>query len=401
MPFLYYAVRKGRVPGVYSDWESCKAQTNGCPNQYKGFDSYAEAVAWFQHGNQQATIGRNDQKQSERLQQLNPSNLYGTRPKRQPWDTRVADAAKVKVEAPDASQSFFTQVPKFEADPQLSFDDEFHRFASSQNLKLGSKEWREQRTGAISHELKYHYSHCQNTDDEGKDVNEQQSPEQERLVIYQNMCLEAGLIPLGSIEACVTKLKGILVNIVDYIDYKRGLKPIKIWAPKDFYAFRAYSLDPRHRIDLETAKSDEFLAALLQRLRGPGCEETFISRRAAARNASKTSVLATASSTATDMKNLAKEKSNFGGESGQTEIIIIPDSDSECSSPTSTVEEDTSTLPSSPDSSVILQDKESPCSSQKRMKRSLSEALEDEEKLSHRQSDIRELTHKRRRAGYA
>lgn len=40
----YYVVWRGKKPGIYSDWESCKEQVNGVVGaQYKGFDSLAEA----------------------------------------------------------------------------------------------------------------------------------------------------------------------------------------------------------------------------------------------------------------------------------------------------------------------------------------------------------------------
>lgn len=41
----YYAVRIGLTPGVYTDWETCKAQVNGVPNAtYKSFKTYEEAA---------------------------------------------------------------------------------------------------------------------------------------------------------------------------------------------------------------------------------------------------------------------------------------------------------------------------------------------------------------------
>ena len=40
----FYAVKKGLTPGIYTDWDSCKAQINGFPGaQYKGFATKAEA----------------------------------------------------------------------------------------------------------------------------------------------------------------------------------------------------------------------------------------------------------------------------------------------------------------------------------------------------------------------
>lgn len=47
MPF--YAVAKGKIPGVYQDWDTAKAQVNGYPNaRYKKFSTMAEALAFNQ-----------------------------------------------------------------------------------------------------------------------------------------------------------------------------------------------------------------------------------------------------------------------------------------------------------------------------------------------------------------
>ena len=43
----YYAVKVGEKPGVYTDWESCKAQVEGYKGaQYKSFKSMEEAAAF-------------------------------------------------------------------------------------------------------------------------------------------------------------------------------------------------------------------------------------------------------------------------------------------------------------------------------------------------------------------
>lgn len=43
----YYAVKKGRRPGVYSTWDACKKMVDGFPGaQYKSFPTLAEAQAF-------------------------------------------------------------------------------------------------------------------------------------------------------------------------------------------------------------------------------------------------------------------------------------------------------------------------------------------------------------------
>lgn len=44
----YYAVKKGKLTGVFGTWEECKAAVDGCPGaEYKGFASLAEAEEYL------------------------------------------------------------------------------------------------------------------------------------------------------------------------------------------------------------------------------------------------------------------------------------------------------------------------------------------------------------------
>lgn len=45
----YYAVRKGKTPGIYFSWEDCKRMVDGFPGaQYKSFQSLTEAQAFVE-----------------------------------------------------------------------------------------------------------------------------------------------------------------------------------------------------------------------------------------------------------------------------------------------------------------------------------------------------------------
>jgi len=44
----FYAVVKGKTPGIYRTWSECEAQVKGCANEYKGFATYDEAVFFMQ-----------------------------------------------------------------------------------------------------------------------------------------------------------------------------------------------------------------------------------------------------------------------------------------------------------------------------------------------------------------
>jgi hypothetical protein len=43
----FYAVRRGRVPGIYYSWHECEAKVKGVSNEYKSFKTYEAAVEWY------------------------------------------------------------------------------------------------------------------------------------------------------------------------------------------------------------------------------------------------------------------------------------------------------------------------------------------------------------------
>ena len=45
----YYCVINGRTPGIYTNWEDCKAQVNGFKGaKYKGFATIEQAQQYIQ-----------------------------------------------------------------------------------------------------------------------------------------------------------------------------------------------------------------------------------------------------------------------------------------------------------------------------------------------------------------
>ena len=64
MAYKFYAVHKGRKPGVYTDWPSCRSQVEGFKDPvYKGFDNFMDAVKFVREGE---TTGRSGQKGKSR-----------------------------------------------------------------------------------------------------------------------------------------------------------------------------------------------------------------------------------------------------------------------------------------------------------------------------------------------
>ncbi|GAB0137782.1 hypothetical protein EsDP_00006035 [Epichloe bromicola] len=163
------------------------------------------------------------------------------------------------------SQSHFSKFDNFTPDDDASFDHEFARLASSQSWVPGSQEYTQERTIAMRLELKLHYfsSKLHPIGDVGEDLTEK-----EKLEGYQGLCREVRIPPSDSIAECKKQLKNTLVNIVDLIDARRMRKEVKVW--HNFEAFRDYTLQDEHRVNMHEAKKDGgYLASLLQRLREP------------------------------------------------------------------------------------------------------------------------------------
>ncbi|KAL7919485.1 hypothetical protein ACQKWADRAFT_301250 [Trichoderma austrokoningii] len=165
---------------------------------------------------------------------------------------------------PPSSQSHFAQFEHFTPNDNASFNDEFTRLASSQNWIPGSQQYTRERTIAMRQEIKLHYF----SQSQPLDGTDEELTEEEKLEGYQNLCQEVRIPPSESIAECKRHLKKTLVNIVDLIDARRTYKEVKVW--DDFEAFRDYTLQDGHMINMEEAKKDGgYLASLLQRLRGP------------------------------------------------------------------------------------------------------------------------------------
>lgn len=95
---------------------------------------------------------------------------------------------------------------------------------------------------------------------------DEEPTDEEKLKGYQTLCHEVGISPSDSIAECKKQLKNTLVNIVDLIDTRQTLKKVKVW--HNFKAFRNYTLQDGHRINIDEAKKEGgYLACLLQRSR--------------------------------------------------------------------------------------------------------------------------------------
>ena len=78
----YYAVRVGKTPGIYNDWETCKTQIDGYPKAvYKSFKTLAEAQEWFSERSPENT---SKHKLQASFQEKNESTDSSERPAPEP-----------------------------------------------------------------------------------------------------------------------------------------------------------------------------------------------------------------------------------------------------------------------------------------------------------------------------
>ncbi|QHN76952.1 uncharacterized protein DS421_19g648440 [Arachis hypogaea] len=59
--YPFYAIRKGKDPGLYRNWNDCKDKVLGVSNsEYKGFKDEQKAVEWLKRGGVHVAGGRNN-----------------------------------------------------------------------------------------------------------------------------------------------------------------------------------------------------------------------------------------------------------------------------------------------------------------------------------------------------
>jgi hypothetical protein len=226
MAIPYFAVARGKKPGLYSNYEDARDQTDGFHNP-----------CWTECPNRASALRYMEQNGVRRS------------------DVRLFIRA-------------FREQENFKPQSSLSFEQEFKLFASSQNLQHGH-EIRSAKVNAMRDEIIYYYlteglmlhqvdGHTRNT----KVTNDQ------RLHIYQAMCRQSGKKPHDTLEACLTELKckPPYVNLLDFINVFRTGHKVNTF--DDWHDFCVYTR--KKRVDLEYAKKSEFLAPFLQNLnQGP------------------------------------------------------------------------------------------------------------------------------------
>ncbi|KAF1993281.1 hypothetical protein P154DRAFT_527873 [Amniculicola lignicola CBS 123094] len=223
----YYAVINGDQTGVYHKWYGpggAADASNGTLTPTKGFGSLAEA----------------------KVHLLN----------------KGIDVARIQIFGSHFAQHLSNN--EFEPDFTAPFNQEFQRFAKFKGIPFGSQEYRKERTAAIDNDLRTQFT--QGLPDS------QNSEEENQLRIFQAVCEEVGKTVHDSVEQCLRELKNGLpyINIINLLDCRRtggktGLE--KFYDKADFIE---YTKRPGNMVNLQYAKEDGILRALLQDLSSGG-----------------------------------------------------------------------------------------------------------------------------------
>lgn len=233
----FYAVARGRKPGIYGSWLECCKQVNGFSDaRYKKFKDISDAVEFV--------------------------TVYG-------------------------GDGHFSQFKSedFEPDSTASFSEEWARLSQSQGWKRGTEHYREQRAAALRNEIQTHFfappsrqlpaiKQEEQEDTEAgplSEIDHQRHEEAVKLHGFQSMCQAVGKPPGATVLQCEIILKHTFVNIVDLINASRAGRDTTRLAWTNFEQFMAYTLSPLQEktIPAREAKKDPILRCFLQDFRRP------------------------------------------------------------------------------------------------------------------------------------
>lgn len=249
----FYAVARGRKPGIYHDWDGCREQVNGFSGaRYKKFLSLAGAQEFCA--------------------------VYG-----------------------EGGHFSLFKSEGFQPDEKASFSNEWARLSGSQGWARGTWQYQKQRAAALRNEIQKHFFASQSTElpvvkeEEGagaptvkkeehedagleavSEFNQQRHEAALELLGFQSMCRAVGKNPGDTKEQCETILKSTLVNIVDLLNARRLGRDTTTLPWTDFDAFKAYTLNSYDdkTIPCKEAKNDPILRCFLQNFsaaRGRNC----------------------------------------------------------------------------------------------------------------------------------
>lgn len=242
----YYAVAKGRRPGIYTDWSNCSTQVTGFPgSKFKGHATLEQAKEWMRDCNVEQYAVVIEQSQ------FSHNSLVWSEP-------NISTPTAARAHAPSGTIS-----------PLLPFSSTWKPFGElSQEVKFQftqeicasqghdvkpqavKQEYERQRTRAMHDALEMRFFAGAASKLEG----------------YRALCRAVRIEPSDTIQECRDDLRGTLINIVDLLDAAHFDKPVKVWLHEEWNAFVAYTKKPKHCFYVDEAKESEYLQCFLQKL---------------------------------------------------------------------------------------------------------------------------------------
>lgn len=243
----YYAVAKGRRPGIYTDWPDCSTQVTGFPgSKFKGHATLEQAKEWMRDYNAEQYAAVIEE----------PHSISGNSTPRSEPKVSTPTATRAHALAGTISPSLpfsLTWKPFGELSPEVKFQFTQEITASQGHdvkPQAVKQEYERQRTRAMHDALEMRFFVGAASKLEG----------------YRALCRAVRIEPSNTILECRDDLRGTLVNIVDLLDAAHFDKPVKVWRHEEWRAFVAYTKDPKHCFYVNEAKKSEYLQCFLQKL---------------------------------------------------------------------------------------------------------------------------------------
>ncbi|ORY68940.1 uncharacterized protein BCR38DRAFT_482414 [Pseudomassariella vexata] len=215
MPFSFYAVARGRRPGIYPDWDSCKAQVDKFKgNRYQGYNSMQEAEEYMR------MYGASDcSSLVNRSQQAGPASSLPFRERWKPYP-EIARSQRVKASS------------------------------KAEYRKSRNKYYKKRSMAVVQEVIDLFFS----------------DPDLGMLKCWQRLCRAVRIEPRDTENQCKADLRGTLVNIFDLIEAVHENKPVPVWPLEQWAEFKNYTRKPANYLSREIAKDNEILACFLQDL---------------------------------------------------------------------------------------------------------------------------------------
>ncbi|KAJ4417875.1 hypothetical protein N0V82_005932 [Gnomoniopsis sp. IMI 355080] len=244
---VFYAVAKGRRPGIYKKWLDCSAQVTGFSgSRFKGHQSLEEAKLWMQEHDAElyaVVVGHSSPSVSTFVPRPVPiaSTLAAV----------AADKPTSTVACSQGFRSTWRPYDELSREVKLQLTQEAQAIQGCDVKPKDVKHlYERRRTTAMHYELYTRFFKDSASTLEG----------------YQKLCRAVRIEASDTIQGCRDDLRGTLINIVDLLEALELNEPVKVWPHEHWNAFTKYTRKPENCFHLGTARKSDYLQCFLQEL---------------------------------------------------------------------------------------------------------------------------------------